>query len=178
MLLPRRWLSIICISLTLLGGLVGCAKKPAAHTPSEAETFAMSVLNARFVERDGRWLALETTKGTTGRLIELNKPTLQFNAGRVTDTDQMNGITQRCTLSVFCEQFRYWDGTWTEWKSGTGGSKQGLVNAMTNGMLGYQHYQLEKKNGEWVIKGAKPPALSTDRTQLQKFVTKALDPGK
>ncbi len=172
----RQRLLLFVACLSLLIGLIGCSKKT-APAPTEAESFAMSVVNARFVERDGRWLALETIKGTTKtRLIELNKPTLQFNAGRVSETDQMNGITQRCTLSVFCEQSRYWNGTWSDWKAGTGGSKPSLVNALTNGTFGYQHYQLEKKNGEWVIKGAKPPSLSTDRVQLQRAIASALAP--
>lgn len=166
--------SIIAAFVIMMVCLLGCSKEATTRSPTEAEIFATRVINERFTEREGRWLAIETAGGLgKGRLIEFNKPSLQFRTQRVSKTDRMNGISDRCTVSVFCEQFRRWDGTWSEWQAGSGGQKQGLVNAMTNGMLGYQYYQLEKKNGTWVIKSGKPPALSTDKNQLQQAILAA-----
>lgn len=119
---------------------VGCSKEK-SYTPTEAETFALSVINQRFTERNGRWLALEEIYTTSHRLIELNKPTLQFNAGKVNETDRMNGITARCTISVLCEQYRHWNnGTWSDWRAGTSGNQSGMINFLTSGIMGYQHF--------------------------------------
>ncbi len=155
----------------------GCSPEPAPKTQGEAQTFALSIINERFVERDGRWLALEIDpRNNPTRLIELNKPSIRFEPAHVSDTDRMNGVSERYSLSVFCEQFRYWGGSWTEWKTGTGGSTKAIVHAITAGTLGYQSYQLEKKKGEWVLRGFKPPALSTDRELIQQNVAKAFGP--
>ncbi len=148
-------------------GLIGCAEKTETRALNEAEVFAMSVLNQRFIERDGRWSALETkTAAGKFRLIELNKPFIQLQPLKVTDTDRMNGVTHRYTVSVSCEQFRYWDNTWTEWKAGTGGPQHGLAHALTMGMLGYQRYTLKKKNGDgW----SRTPSLPRSRGIESKY---------
>ena len=154
----------------------GCEKKAETPRPiSEAEKFSITLLNARFSERGGRWLALETRAGTQKpRLVELNKPTMSFEARSFSETDRMNGVSERYTFCIFCEQYRYWDGTWSEWQQGTGGGGTvALVHVMTGGLLGFQYFEIEKKNGVWNVKFTKPPALSENRSMREQTIAAA-----
>lgn len=169
-----RLLVLIFIAVSL--SVSGCGKKAGQPRPvPEGEAFSVKLLNARFSQREGRWLALETRAGNPKpRLIELNKPTVSLDRSNVSETDRMNGVSERYAFSIFCEQYRYWDGTWSEWKKGTGGDGTVvLVHAMTGGLLGYQHFEIEKKNGGWNVKSTKPPALSEDRSMREQVIVTA-----
>lgn len=172
----NRTVAIYSKLLLVIFLIVGaaCSPTPEAKGPTEAEQFALNVINQRFAERDGRWLALEKQLASNKpRLTELNKPTTQLQARSISETDRMNGITDRYVLSVFHEQIRHWNGNWSEWSAGTGGTKNALTHIITSGLLAYQSYRLEKKNGQWIIHEQSPRTLLTDRTMLAQFMQAA-----
>lgn len=167
--LPALILLIVAIFTT------GCGQNPeAANAADEAEHIAHRILTQHFVQRENRWLALEGSKNP--RLVELNKPTTSLLAASVSETDRMNGVQDRRTLTVDCAQFRHWNGAWGEWQAGGGtqtGIAHALVHSMTSGTLNRYAFRLEKKNGQWSFRDMKAAHLSTDRLQLEQTIAKA-----
>jgi hypothetical protein len=135
-----------CFILLICFAFLGCGRDPAQ--PSEAQLQANGVLNATFRGNTEFWFGVEEFGGRH-YLREFHNPKSTLLAKAVTDTDRMNGISQRFVLSVTFEQYRTWDGAWSEWKAGTAGGSKDLINAMVGGLFGYWVISFEKKNDQW-----------------------------
>lgn len=84
-----------------------CDKVP--EQPSERETEATSLLRSSFRATQEYWFGAETPLGRgEPRLVELRKAHPTILGQTVNDTERLNGISDRFTLTVNCEQMRYW----------------------------------------------------------------------
>lgn len=118
-----------------------------AATPSEAESKARELLNATFASSGNNWFCAQK-ESASWQLVELRNANYNFSRNTVEETDRLNGVTDRFTVYVMCDQYRERRGSWSEWKKGTPGSTQ-LIVAMSGGLLSYWSARGEKKNGVW-----------------------------
>jgi hypothetical protein len=147
----------------------GCTRKP--PTPTEAESRASELLNATFVARNQEyWYGLEKI-GSTLRIVEFHRPAPALLPQTVSETSQMNGITERYDLTFTAAQYRYWNGNWSEWHQGIEGGGA-LVNAFTGGLGGFWTAILEKKHGQWQIHTLRG-MLIQDRPTLTRLIQTA-----
>ena len=159
------------IAFTAVAALFGCAKEPAK--PSEAEVQVNVILNARFRGTREFWFAQEMVGGAKRRLTEFHNPRTTLLAQPVTDTDRMNGISERYHLTLTAEQIRWWDGKWSDWVTGTGGGGKEAINALVGGLFGYWVVILEKKNGEWSMRSLNGRQFDTDKASLTALIVQA-----
>jgi hypothetical protein len=162
-------ISLFIVGAGLLGLVVatGCRQQP--RQPSEVEAQATAILNETFAGDTENWFAVEKIGGGL-RLTELHHPKMSLIGQNVSETDRMNGVSERAKLVVTCTQFRWFDGGWSEWKGGTGGN--GLIGEMMTVLVADWGVRLEKKNGQWT---AQPAAAShnfqRDRALLARMLS-------
>ncbi len=130
--------------LTSLLVLLGCSQQ--SKQPSEVEQQAAAILNQTFAGDSEYWFAVDTVAGKP-RLTQLHRPRMSLQPVPISETDRMNGVTDRAVLSVHCSQYRWFDGKWSEWKAGTG--ENALVSTLMGNLLADWGVRLEKKNGQW-----------------------------
>jgi len=159
--------------------LIACAYIASAgcnRNPSECQLQCAAVIQQTFKgTAEGDYFAAEKILGTKKlRLVQFHKPRTSVLARPVTDTDRMNGVSGRCALTLTCEQFRYWDGSWTEWQQGSGGGGKEIMNALVGGAFGYWAIVLEKKNGQWTTRNMLPiHDFLVDQAQLASLMQRA-----
>ena len=148
----------------------GCSRKP-----SEGQLQSAFLIQQTFKSVAGDYFAAEKTLGTKKlRLVQFHKPRTSVLARPVTDTDRMNGVSDRCTLTLTCEQFHCWDSSWTEWQQGSGGGGKDIINALVGGAFGYWSIVLEKKNGQWTARNMIPiHDFLADQAQLSSLMQRA-----
>jgi len=136
----------LLVALTLCLLFLGCAKAP--PQPSAVEIQANDLLNKTFVAKGEYWFAVEMTHSGP-QLHELRHPRSQLIQQDLTDTQRLNGITHRAVVYVTCEQFRTWNGRWSDWRDGEGGGSKEIAVAFLGGSLAHWNANLEQKNGVW-----------------------------
>jgi hypothetical protein len=148
---PWRFLIFSGVALCL----GACSKEETQ--PSEGESQANALLKETFTGSKDYWFAVEKLSGSEHYgLVQLHNPKISFSAGSVTETDRMNGITERCRLVVECDQSRSWDGKWSIWKDDTAGRAQ-FLNMITPSLgVGFWVIQFEKRNDEWHSRNSFP----------------------
>jgi len=159
--------------LTVLMGLFGfgCAEKTPTST-LEGEQQAAALVETLFIEREGLWLGLNQN-GEKWRLVELSKPTSQVVARKISSSERADGVSERHTLTIHCDQFRFWDEQWTEWQRAPGGGpSQKFLNAISPKGMGFRTYTLEKKAGRWSVRGT-ATRLESDRAELARLIAAA-----
>ena len=164
--------SFLPLLTALLGFFAsGCAEKTPSSTP-EGDKQAAVLLETLFIEREGFWLGLDQS-GDKWRLVELSKPTSQVLARKISASERADGVSERHTLTIHCNQFRFWDEQWTEWQRAPGGgpSKMFLTAISPKGM-GFRNYTLEKKAGRWSVRGT-ATRLESDRAELTRLIAAA-----
>ena len=160
-------------ALTALLCVVGCSREPSP--PSESETIVTELLARTFKGSEEYWFAVNKSPGSQkGQLVELHNPHASLFPLNVTETDQMNGISQRFKVVVDCTQSRSFDKNWTPWQDGTAG-KNFLLNSFFPGAAaGYWIMQFEKKDGEWHARNIWPVNnLTQDDALLDTLMRKA-----
>jgi hypothetical protein len=132
---PAFWQPFCAIIIVL--GLAACGQQPAADSSgSEAQVQATALLNTFIQQGSGDWFAVQKF-GSQKCLVEMHNPAADYRPKVVTDTDRMNGVTQRGFLTVTCEQFRIWNGHWSDWKASTGrGPGRQFHGGRADGLLG------------------------------------------
>jgi hypothetical protein len=149
---PRRLLLVVVASAFLI---IGCNRKPAE--PSESESLASALLTHTFKGSNEFSYAVNATGAQKPRLVELHNLQSSMLSLPVTETDQMNGITQRFKVVVDCTQSRSFDGQWTPWVDGSAHSALPMLNSVfPSAAAGYWVIQFEKKNGQWSTKNTFP----------------------
>ena len=125
-----------------------CSRQPAP--PTEREARATLLMEQTFKGSKEYWFAANRLSGGKRfQLVELHNPSTSLYSVPVSETDRMNGLSDRFKLVVECDQWRTWDGKWTPWKEGTGG-KAALTNTMfPSAAVGFWVIQFEAVNGEW-----------------------------
>jgi hypothetical protein len=122
----------------------GCSQQP--KQPSEVELQARAILNETFAGDAENWFAVEKTGGKL-RLVELHGPQMSLHEQSISETERMNGVSVRAKLTVTCRQYRWFEGTWSEWRPGMG--ENALVGALFSVLAADWGMRLEKKNGQW-----------------------------
>ena len=122
-----------------------------AHAPSANEIQADTLLNSTFrLTTTGDWCAVNKLLGSKKlQLVQLHGPRTSIYAVPVTETDRMNGVSQRFKLVVECSQSRTWDRTWTPWIDGTAGRAQITNTFFPSAAIGFWVIQFEQANGQW-----------------------------
>ena len=131
-------------------GLVGCSERQAEV--SEGQTRASALLATTFQgNKEHLFAAQPIGHAAKYRLVELRNPVTNFRDLPPSETDRLNGVTDRCRLTLNASQVRYWDGQWSEWHAGTGehAAAGGLLNVFSGGLMGEWVTTLEKKDGVW-----------------------------
>jgi len=153
-------------------GLSACSRQ--IVPPSEGEEQARALLAQTFSGSKEYWFAVEKPLGFEKcRLVQLHNPQISFSTLGVTETDQMNGITERCRLVVECDQSRSWDGVWSYWKDDTAGKAQ-ILNFIGPG-VGYWVIRFEKVDGEWHSKNTFPVHNLVQNQSLRKTLMRIAD---
>jgi len=137
---------------------------------------ANSILNQTFIaSRDGDWFALEKVQGPRKfRMVQFHRPSISLLAQPVSDTDRMNGISERCVLTLMSEQYRYWSVEWTEWKPGSSKGGGEFINSIVGGAFGYWTLSMERKKGQWIVRNKIPiHDFKEDKTLLKSFLKEA-----
>ncbi len=144
----------------------GCSRQSAP--PTEREAKANLLIDQTFKGSKEYWFAVNRLPGGKKfQLVELHNPSTSLYSVPVSETDRMNGVSERFKFVVECDQSRTWDGKWTPWKEETGG-KAALANTMfPSAAMGFWVIQFEAANGEWHTKNAFPLRdLAQDRMAL------------
>src|ERR1035438_1708975 len=165
------WWIFVCSGVALCLG--ACSKE--ASQPSEGESQANALLKETFTGSKDYWFAVEKLGGSERYgLVQLHNPQISFSAVGVSETDRMNGISERCRLVVECDQSRSWNGQWSVWKDDTAG-KARFLNAITPSLgVGYWVIQFEKLNDEWHSRNSFPVHnLVQDQEMLDALMRKA-----
>ena len=147
--------------------LLGCAKT--VNEPTELEVHANELLNATFVANGEYWFAVEMTQSGP-QLHELRHPHSHLSQRDLSDTQRLNGITHRAVVYVTCEQFRTWNGKWSEWRDGEGGGGKDIAVAFLGGLLAHWSANIEQKNGLWNV----PRSTSGQGFQQNRDLVKSL----
>lgn len=141
-----KWAAVIAALLALAAG---CSQEP--KQPSEVELQARAIIDETFAGNAENWFAVEKNGGRL-RLVELHGPQMSLHKQGVSETERMNGLSERDKLTVTCRQYRWFDGTWSEWKTGTGENE--LAAAVFRDLVADWGVRLEKKNGQWTASRA------------------------
>lgn len=153
----------------LLALAAGCSQEP--KQPSEVELQARAIIDETFVGNAENWFAVEKVGGKV-RLVELHGPQMSLHEQSVSETERMNGFTERAKLTVTCRQYRWFDGTWSEWRPGTG--ENALVGAVFSVVMADWGMRLEKKNGQWTAtQAAATHNFQRDRDLLVRIMRQA-----
>jgi hypothetical protein len=149
----RYILLIRLVAIAALAGFAltaGCGDQPATpKQPTELELQATAIIDTTFVGNAEDWFAVEKVGGKL-RLAQLHHPKMSMSRQSVSETEQMNGLTERAILTVNCRQYRYFEGSWSEWKAGSG--ENDVAVALLGPLLADWGMRLEKKNGTWAIR--------------------------
>src|SRR4051812_38728106 len=86
--------------------------------PTVAQSKANELLSGRFVVSGSEWFAAEKS-GDRWVLIELRNGRASSSAIPISETDRLNGVTDRFNVYVLCDQFRTRQSNWSEWTQGT-----------------------------------------------------------
>jgi hypothetical protein len=127
----------------LLSGGVSHAR--AAST--EAQSKANELLSSTFLVSGSEWFAAQKT-GDRWELVELRHGRASSSDAPINETDRLNGVTDRFSVYVLCDQYRTRPSNWSEWTQGTPGMQQ-LVVGMMGGLGAYWSASFEKKGGVW-----------------------------
>jgi len=157
---------IAALAGMLLAG--GCTDQP--RQPSEVELQAKAILGATFGGNTDDWFAVQNYGGKL-RLVQLHHPASSLSRQSVTETEQMNGLTERANLTVNCRQIRWYDGAWSEWQPGSGSN--GLLSGLMPGLLADWGTRLEKKNGQWTFRHSAGHDFQRDRASLARMMHQA-----
>jgi hypothetical protein len=151
----------------------GCSRQPAP--PTEREAKANLLINQTFKGSKEFWFAASKLLGGKKlQLVQLHNPSTSLYSVPVSETDRMNGVSERFKLVVECEQSRTWDGKWTPWREETG-SKAAITNTMfPSAAVGFWVIQFEAVNGEWHTKNTFPVRdLAQDKVALDALMRDA-----
>jgi hypothetical protein len=153
---------------------IGCAGERVTGDMAEVEAQAAALQEALFVEREGRWLGLDS-HGDAWRLVELDRPSKQIVASKVSSSERADGVSERYIVSFHCSQFRFWDEAWTGWRRAPGGGpSKKILGAISPTGAGFRNYTLEKRAGRWSVRGV-APWLEFDRVELARLISVAFD---
>ena len=165
------WKIIPLVVAAFVGLIIGAGCRQQPRQPSEIEAHATAILSETFVGDAENWYAIEKVGGKS-RLTELHHPKMSLIEQNVSETDRMNGVSERAKLVVTCTQFRWFDGSWSEWKAGTGGN--GLIGEMMTVLVADWGVRLEKKNGQWTSQpAAAAHNFQRDRALLARMMSEA-----
>jgi hypothetical protein len=159
----------VVAALTGLILTAGCSDQP--RQPSEVELQAKAILDATFAGNAEDWFAVEKIGGKL-RLMQLHHPKMSLGRQGISETERMNGLSERVSLTVTCRQYRWYDGNWSEWKEGIGANS--FAAALMGSLLSEWGMKLEKKNGQWTprrISGAHD--FQSDRALLLRMMQQA-----
>jgi len=143
-------------------GVTSCWRSTSAESThsnsaeSQLQAFARSYLDSIFIERGGYWFAAERRSGNKILLVRFNRPSATLNKGLVSETDRMNGVALRYSLTFECAQWSAWDREWSEWQKGTDGAASFVNTFITGGGLGYGQFVLELKHGKMTVRNMMP----------------------
>lgn len=147
-LLLTRLMAVAAISGFAL--IVGCSDQSAPpKQPSEVELQAKAIIDTTFAGNAEDWFAVEKVGGKL-RLVQLHHPRMSMSRQSVSETEQMNGLTERAVLTVTWRQYRCFEGSWSEWTVGSGVND--LAVALMGALLADWGMRLEKKNGSWTVR--------------------------
>ncbi len=146
-------LNILLLAVALLG-FIGCA--PATDRSTAKEARATELLNRTFRDSKESWFAVTRLGKQKFHLVQLHNPQTKILSVAVTDTDRMNGVSERFKLVVECAQSREWDGQWTPWQAGTVGQTSLLNLSFPSAAVGYWVIQFEETHGQWHITNTFP----------------------
>ena len=136
---------------------------------NESQTKANALLSSTFVASGANWFAA-LKSGNQWTLVELRNARPSFSPRPIPETDRLNGVTDRFTVYVTCDQHRTRNGEWSEWIKGTPGAGQ-LVVAMTGGLTAYWSANGERKKGAWSFRtGLGSKELSNDPALLRALI--------
>jgi hypothetical protein len=128
---------------------------------------AKAILDATFAGNAEDWFAVEKTGGKL-RLVQLHHPRMSLRELSVSETERMNGLSERANVTVSCRQYRWFDGTWSEWQTGSGSN--GLLAGLMGGLLADWGTRLEKKNGQWTFRHSAGRDFQRDRDLLLRMM--------
>jgi hypothetical protein len=153
--------------------ICSCSRQPSPETEREAK--ANLLLGQTFEGSKEFWFAANKLPGAGKfQLVQLHNPKTTLYSVPVSDTDRMNGVSDRFKVVVECEQSRIWDGKWTLWKEETGGRASLLNTVFPSAAVGYWVIQFEAVNGEWHTRNAFPVHdLVQDKGALDALMRKA-----
>lgn len=154
-LMKRRLLAwpLHITAMAVMIGSAGCGRRSRTARPStETELMVRQVLSETFAGNAESWFAVEKTSGRL-RLVELHGPTMGWRVDDVSETERMNGVTEKAAVWVNCRQFRRYDGRWSEWQQGTGAARGvgGLLLGAMGPLAAQWSAHLQKKHGRWVV---------------------------
>jgi hypothetical protein len=169
-----RFVLCLFIGVLVTGFGTGCAGERAEVDTAEVEAQAAALQDALFVEREGRWLGLAENVDAW-RLVELDRPSMQIVASKVSSSERVDGVSERYIVSFHCAQFRFWNQGWTEWRRAPGGGpSKKILGAISPTGAGFRNYTLEKRAERWSVRGA-AARFESDRAELARLIAIAFD---
>jgi hypothetical protein len=136
---------------------------------TEAQTKASELLSSTFVVSGSEWFAAQKS-GDRWALVELRNGRASLSGTPISETDRLNGVTDRFNVYVLCDQFRTRQSNWSEWTQGTTGIQQFVVGMM-GGLGAYWSASFEKKNGVWSTRaGLGSHQLAQDPKLVRKLI--------